>query len=191
MSRMTMSLGKYQQQKYDSKDRALDAARLADRLLIDVIVGTRSIDIFHKMNFNNKIHPVVFHGKLRMCYSQILLGLSKFTEFYKAYHDIIPTDCRTPCKNIMKIIKNKGIYEFRSKYVAHLIDEKTGRPLNLDKLEEYLDGIFGEDETKFIRWVNDQKNIFPTTVVSVIEKTRDEIMKQNMISKEEMNQWMQ
>jgi hypothetical protein len=98
-------------------------------------------------------------------------------------------DCRAPCKNVMKIIKSKGIYEFRSKYVAHLIDEKTGRPLNLDELEEYLDGIFGRDETNFIRWVNDQKNVFPTTVVSVIEKTRDEIMKQNGISKEEMNQW--
>ncbi len=180
----------HQQRKYDTKERSLDAARLADRLLIDVIVGTRSIDIFNKMNSSNMIqHPVIFHGKLRMCYSHILLGLSKFIELYEAYHDVIPADCRTPCKNIMKIIKSKGIHEFRSKYVAHLIDKETGRPLNLDELAIYLDGIFGEDDAKFIRWVNDQKNDFPNTVVSVIEKTRDRIMEQNGILKEEMNQW--
>jgi len=89
----------------------------------------------------------------------------------------------------MKIIEGKSIYDFRSKYVAHLIDQKTGRPLNFDELEQYIDGIFGKDEANFIRWVNDQKNVFPSTVVSVIEKTRDEIMKQNQISKEEMTQW--
>ena len=173
----------------NTKDKALDAARLADRLLIDVIVGTRSIDIFYKMNSNNTIHPVVFHGKLRMCYSHILLGLSKFTEFYKAYNDVIPVDCRIQCKNVSEIIECKGINKFRNKYVAHLIDKKTGRSLNLDEIEKYLDGFFGEDETNFIKWVNDQENVFPSTVVSVIEKTRDEIMKQNGISKKEMNQW--
>ena len=175
----------------NTTNKALDAARLVDKLLIDVIVGTRSIDIFHKMNSNNTIHPVVFHGKLRMCYSHILLGLSKFTEFYEAYNDVIPVDCKIPCKNVLKIIKGKGIKELRNKYFAHLIDKKTGRPLNLVEIEECLDRLFGngQDGTNFIRWVNGQKNVFPNTVVSVIEKTRDGILKQNRISKEKMNQW--
>jgi len=173
----------------NTRNRALDAARLMDRLLVDVTVGTRSLEIFDSLNSKTAIHAVVFYGMHRMCHSQTLLGLSKFIEFYKTYHDVIPVDCKTPCKSVMKIIESKQIYEFRSKYVAHLIDEKTGRPLNLDELEQYLGGIFGQDETNFIRWINDQKNIFPTTVVSVLEKTRDEIMKQNGISKEEMNQW--
>jgi hypothetical protein len=173
----------------NTRDRALDAARLVARLLIDVIVGARSLDIFDSLNSKTAIPPVVFHGMRRMCYSETLLGLSKFTEFYQAYHDVIPADCKTSCKNVMKIIQSKGIHEFRSKYVAHLIDRKTGRPLNLDELERYVEKIFGHDDTTFISWVNDQKNIFPTTVVSVLEKTRDEIMKENGISKEEMNQW--
>ena len=88
----------------------------------------------------------------------------------------------------MKIIESKKIYDFRSKYVAHVIDEDTGRPLNLNELEDYIGAIFGQDETSFIRWVNDQKNIFPTTVVSVLEKTRDEMMRENGISKGEMSQ---
>ncbi len=87
------------------------------------------------------------------------------------------------------MIKGKRIDEFRSKYVAHLIDKKTGRPLNLDQLERYVEGIFGQVEAGLIKWVNDQKNIFPTTVVSVLERTRDEIMKGNGISREEMTQW--
>lgn len=125
----------------------------------------------------------------RMCHCHTLLGLSKFGEFYKAYRGLIPADCRTPCKGIMKMIKGKRIDEFRSKYVAHLIDKKTGRPLNLDQLERYVEGIFGQVEAGLIKWVNDQKNIFPTTVVSVLERTRDEIMKGNGISREEMTQW--
>ena len=74
---------------------------------------------------------------------------------------------------MMKIIESKGIYDFRNKYVAHVIDENTGRPLNLNELEVYIGAIFGEDETSFIKWVNDQTNVFPTTLVSVLEKTWD------------------
>ncbi len=173
----------------NKRDRALDAARLLDRLLIDVIVGTRSLDIFESMNSNNPIQPVVFHGMRRMSHSHTLLGLSKFIEFYRTYHDLIPPACRTPCKNMMKIIESKGIYDFRNKYVAHVIDENTGRPLNLNELEVYIGAIFGEDETSFIKWVNDQTNVCPTTLVSVLEKTWDEMMKENGISEEEMSQW--
>jgi len=173
----------------NGRGRALDAARLLDRLLIDVVVGTRILDIFESQNSKNTIQPVVFHGMRRMSHSHTLLGLSKFIEFYKTYHDLIPPACRTPCKNMMKIIESKKIYDFRSKYVAHVIDEDTGRPLNLNELEDYIGAIFGQDETSFIRWVNDQKNVFPTTVVSVLENTRDEMMKENGISKEEMSQW--
>jgi len=172
----------------NGRGRALDAARLLDRLLIDVVVGTRILDIFESQNSKNTIQPVVFHGMRRMSHSHTLLGLSKFIEFYKTYHDLIPPACRTPCKNMMKIIESKKIYDFRSKYVAHVIDEDTGRPLNLNELEDYIGAIFGQDETSFIRWVNDQKNVFPTTVVSVLEKTRDEMMRENGISKGEMSQ---
>ncbi len=171
------------------RGRALDAARLLDRLLIDVIVGTRSLDIFERLNSKNTIHAVVFHGMRRMSHSHTLLGLSKLIEFYKAYNSLIPPACRIPCKNMMKIIESKKIYDFRSKYVAHVIDEDTGRLLNLNELEDYIDAIFGQDEMNFFKWVNDQKNVFPTTVVSVLEKTRDEMMKENGISKREMSQW--
>ena len=172
----------------NGRGRALDAARLLDRLLIDVVVGTRILDIFESQNSKNTIQPVVFDGMRRMSHSHTLLGLSKFIEFYKTYHDLIPPACRTPCKNMMKIIESKKIYDFRSKYVAHVIDEDTGRPLNLNELEDYIGAIFGQDETSFIRWVNDQKNVFPTTVVSVLEKTRDAMMRENGISKGEMSQ---
>jgi hypothetical protein len=172
----------------NARDEVLDAVRLLDRLLIDVVVGTRSLDIFERLNSKTAIRPVVFHGMRRLSHSHTLLGLSKFIEFDKAYHNLIPLPCQTPCKDMMKIIESKRIYDFRSKYVAHVIDEDTGRPLNLNQVEEYIEAIFGQDETNFIKWVNDQKNIFPTTVVSVLEKTRDKKMEENGISQEEMNQ---
>lgn len=173
----------------NERSRALDAIRLLDRLLIDIVVGTRSLDIFESLNLKNTIQPVVFDGMRRMSHSHTLLGLSKFIEFYRTYHDLIPPACRTPCKNMMKIIESKKICDFRNKYVAHVIDEGTGRPLNLNELEDYIGAIFGQDETSFIRWVNDQESVFPTTVVSVFQNTRDEMMKENGISKGEMSQW--
>lgn len=165
-----------------TRDRALEAARLLDRLLVDVVVGTRSLEIFERLNSKATIQPVVFRGMQRMSHSQTLLGLSKFIEFYRAYHNLIPVACRTPCKNMTKMIESKKIYDFRSKYVAHVIDEDTGRPLNLNELEEYIEAIFGQDETIFIKWVNDQKNVFPTTVVSILERTRDEMMRKEKVS---------
>ena len=128
---------------------------------------------------------------LRMCHSHILLSLFKILEFYKTYNNLIPETCRTPFKNLLKSIEAKKIDEFRNKYVGHIIDEKTGRPLNLQELEAYLNSIYGENEAHFVSWVNDQKNVFPNTVCSIIETTRDQIMKENGIAKEEMSQWKQ
>ncbi|HYA12737.1 MAG TPA: hypothetical protein VEF33_00190, partial [Syntrophales bacterium] len=150
---------------------------------------TRSLEIFEGLNRKTTIHPVVYHGMRRMCQSQTILGLSKFLEFYGAYHDLIPKDCKERCKNIKKGIEAKKIYDFRSKYVAHLIDKETGRPLDLDQLDYYVASIFGEDERHFILWVNDQSKKFPETVVSVLERTRDGIMAEHAISKDEMNPW--
>jgi hypothetical protein len=187
--RTVQPLGGIERKLMIDKTRALDGARLLDRLLIDVIVGTRSLEIFERLNRQKTIHPVVFHGMRRMCHSQTLLGLSKFLEFYDAYHDLIPTECKEHCKNIKKGIEAKKIYDFRSKYVAHLIDKSTGRPLDPDQLDHYVRNIFGDDERHFILWVNDQKKKFPETVVSVLERTRDGIMKDHAITKDEMNQW--
>ena len=88
----------------------------------------------------------------------------------------------------MKIIESKKIGDFRNKYVAHIIDNETGRPLNIEELDVYLKSIYGHDRSHFVSWVNDRKNNFPDTVVSVVARTRDFIMKDNGITKEEMNQ---
>jgi hypothetical protein len=172
-----------------TRERALDAWGLVDRLLVDVVVGTRSLDIFESLNSKVAIRPAVYAGMRRMCHSQTLLGLAKFAEFYETYRGLIPADCRAPCKDTVKTFKRKRIHEFRSKYVAHLVDKETGRPLNLDQLERYVAGIYGQDEAGFVRWVHDQKNVFPTTVVSVLERTRDEIAKEHGISMGEMIRW--
>lgn len=175
--------------KTGTKEHALEAARLLDRLLVDLVVGTRSLEIFNAINGKREIRPEVFHGMLRMCHSHILLGLFKTIEFYKTYHDLIPKSCRVPFKDLMKSVQAKKIDKFRNKYIGHIIDEKTGRPLNMQELEAYLSSIYGEDDSQFVSWVNDQKNLFPSTACSVLESTRDEIMKEHGIAKQEMSQW--
>ena len=173
----------------EMKERAIEAAQLFDRLMIDLIIGTRSLEIFEAFNRNKQLLAVTYHGMRRMAYSHIILSLNKYLELYQAYHDVIPASCRKECKRLMKIIESKPIEEFRHKYVGHLLDKKTKRPLSVTELENIIPRIYGEDETIFLHWVNKRGRKYPETVVSILQKTRDEIMQDNAISKEEFDQW--
>ena len=89
----------------------------------------------------------------------------------------------------MKIIGSKPIEEFRNRYVGHLLNDKTKRPLSLEEIIDVTSRIYGENEATFINWVNKKGRTYPETVVSILEKTRSEIMREYNISKEEFDQW--
>lgn len=168
------------------KTKAIEATRILNMLLLDLIVGTRSLDIFNKI-LTKKPWGKAEPGMIRMCHYHFLFALDKIVEFYDCYHLIIPVDCKKEYKGIVRQINKKGIVEFRNKYVGHIRNRDTGRPLDVKELETYLTRIYGESEEIFISWINDHKNVFPSTVVSIVEYTRDGIMEKYSVSDEDIN----
>jgi hypothetical protein len=171
----------------NKKSRAIDAARILNMLRLELIVGTRSLEIFNKILPHRELGGAAEQGMIRMCHFHFLLSLCKFVEFYDHYHSIIPEDCKQQFKGAVREINKKGIIEFRNKYIGHILEKRTGRPLDLINIETYLHRIYGNDDEVFIAWINDHKNIFPTTVVSVVEHTRTRIMESYSISDIDIN----
>lgn len=112
----------------------------------------------------------------RMALSYLFLTLDKWIEFYERFGRVIPEDCREPAKVLKKEIEQRGIRRFRNTFVGHIWDKKRARPLTADEVAEAADAIVKGDEDAFCRWCNDPDgNVYPNTVVSVIERTRDRL----------------
>ena len=173
----------------DQKTRATEAAQILNLLLLDMIVGTRSLDIFNKILPPKERWGKAEHGMIRMCHFHFLLALHKFAEFYDHYHLFITDDCKQQFKAAVREINQKGIVEFRNKYIGHILQKKTGRPLDVMEMETYLQRIYGNhDDEVFVSWINDHKNAFPATVVSIVQHTRDRIMESYSVSDDDINE---
>jgi hypothetical protein len=99
------------------------------------------------------------HALIRMVCSSLATNLWKLYEllkhFGKEVHDSGETHC-SRANAIKKIIEEKDIYGFRSKYAAHAIDNDTKLPLSLAAGEQRIRSIFGEtigEMNAFCSWV--------------------------------------
>lgn len=48
----------------------------------------------------------------KICVSHLVLGLCKFVEFYKRFHQVIPSEHLETCKALVSEINRKGVVEF-------------------------------------------------------------------------------
>ena len=70
--------------------------------------------------------------------------------------------------------------------MGHIWDNAKERPLVHSEIVARLNQITGNDLGRFLRWVNDPDgNVYPATVVSIVEAIRDAIMRQHSISPDE------
>lgn len=112
----------------------------------------------------------------RMCMSYLILTLEKWIEFYDRYNKIIPSDLHSACKNLTKEIVAKDIRGFRNKHIGHIWDNKSKRPLYNSEILHRFNEITKNDVEGFLKWVNDpSNNVFPKTVVSIVETVRDRL----------------
>ena len=78
----------------------------------------------------------------------------------------------------MKILKNKKIVEFRNKVVGHVWDKDKRAPITDEEHDNYIKQIYGGNFESFLLWVNNPgNNIYPKTVVSIVEYTKNKIAK--------------
>lgn len=119
----------------------------------------------------------------RMCTSSLIISLSKLSEVIKHYGKEIngfPRETRVALIKLKQEIEKKKIYQFRSKYAAHVIDKATNMPLSLAEGERRYKEIVGKDTSEivsFCDWIcpeNYAQN--SSSVISVILETRDHIV---------------
>jgi hypothetical protein len=116
-------------------------------------------------------------GVQTMCLQHIVLALAKLAEFWERFHDVVPTEYREQFKLLLKELRRRGVKEFRNKAAGHIWDKDLGRPLVQSEIQERLLRIADGDRRTFLEWVfGEQENIYPKTVVSIVEAVRDRLM---------------
>lgn len=99
------------------------------------------------------------HALVRMVCSSLVVNLSKLSEVLKHFGgevNELSEPLRSQCVDLRREIEKRKIYQFRSKYVAHLIDKTTKQPLSISEGDRRVDEIIGSsigDLNDFCEWV--------------------------------------
>lgn len=129
--------------------------------------------------FRDYFHLDVFEGSddkrggvIRMVCGSLTVNLFKLHEALQLYAEDINKlhePLRTQSNTLRREINARKICDLRSKYVAHVEDKKTKKPINLNDGEQLIKEIFGEtigDLSSFCDWVWQD-------VLSVVVSLRD------------------
>jgi len=156
--------------------KAIEAFRMLNDFVGDLVAGTRSLELFESSGFASKIGANTQMILRRMCLSHLVVTLSKWAELYDRYKVVIPNATREGCLSLRKEIKARGILDFRNTVVGHIWDSKLNRPLMSSEIDTLLSQVLGDSQQSFLTWINNPEgNVFPKTVVAICEATRDAI----------------
>lgn len=168
------------------RGQAVYAADVLNDLVGDFVSG---VMLFHEWETILNAGDVTQETKIavqKISLFHLVLGLSKFEEFYHRFHQVIPPQYRAACKALVRELRQKGVTKFRNKCVGHIWDNDQQRPLVHSEIMARFDNITGGNIPAFLEWINDPKgNIYPSTVVSIVETVRDALMAQYCITFEE------
>jgi hypothetical protein len=163
--------------------KAIEAYRILNDLLGDLIIGTRTVDLYSHPIISSQMSESFKIGVTRLCVFHLIISLNKFIEFYHHYKNIIPEDVKDTCKGLMKILKEKKVPDYRNKVAGHIWDKNKKSPITEEEHDYYSMTIYGNNYDSFLLWINNpNKNIFPETVVSIVEHTKNVIAKKYSLS---------
>jgi hypothetical protein len=166
---------------------AIDAADLLNDFIGDIVTGVMAYREYDQQHRSGRLPLNLMIPIQKMCLSHLTLTLSKWLEVHEKYHAIFPTETVAVCRELNKTIRQRGIPDFRNKCIGHIWDKKVGRPLVQSEIMARLDKIVAGDLPAFLKWLNDPKgNTYPETVVSIVEKIRDDLVAQHGIRPDEI-----
>ncbi len=154
-------------------------------ILVDQIVDltTATIAIRDHIQVMQGEHPPSAKWSVcyfRMCSTFLVVSLSKLFEALDHYGKEIrqfPVEIRDSCAALRAEIERRKIYQFRSKYAAHVIDKVTKMPLSLSEGDRRYKEIVGDDVgdlLAFCDWINPVVMPPPnTSVMFAVLSTRD------------------
>jgi len=156
-------------------------------VLTDLIIDLGTVSKFYNEcyedhdfePFKNKYHL----GKLRMCHMSAIVALSKLSEALVGYADELKACCPNELVKKTwqhkKVIEDKKIFAFRSKYAAHIFDDDIKKPLSLQSGYDRFTNIVGnnlEENQEFYNWINSVKEPSDDLLNHLIE------IKSNLVS---------
>lgn len=160
----------------DQRQDAISAFRVLNYFVGDLVAASQVRDLFLSEKISATVPPRAANCVHRMCLSYLFLTLDKWSEFYRRFNSIIPSDCKPACSQLRRQIERRGIRKFRNTFVGHVWDKDLDRPLTEQEVQAAADRITDGDEAAFAAWCNDHsRNHFPATVVAIVEHTRDRI----------------
>jgi hypothetical protein len=158
------------------RPKAIQAYRILNDFVGDLVAGTRSLEVFESPAFASKIGANTQLVLRRMCLSHLVVTLSKWAELYDKYKALIPSQTRAACLELRKEVEKRGIRDFRNTVVGHIWDSKVRRPLTRAEVDTRLALVLGDSQQSFLTWINDPAgNVFPKTVVAICEAARERI----------------
>ncbi len=171
-----------------TRQDAIYAFQILNYFVGDLVTASQIRRLFQSSIITSKVSPATIDCANRMCLSYLFLTLVKWTEFYDRFHHVIPADCRADCKSLLKEVDRRDIKRFRNTFVGHIWDTKHGRPLTNPEIEVAVTAIVEGDKDAFSTWCNDHKgNVYPVTVVSIVEHTRNRIREEFALTDRELS----
>lgn len=153
-------------------------------LLVDAIYDlVTPATVYREYQSNSGFDPAApkYLGVCRMCNSHAIIALAKLDEainhFGKEIKDF-PEVLRADVYKIKKQIEAKGVYKFRSRYVAHAFNGEgnSKAPLHISEGYQMLTNITGPRLDEFYCWICPEENHESDNsfgVVPVVVKMRD------------------
>jgi len=162
-----------------NRERAIEAVDILNDMIANCVAPVNVFkDYFIKRDGDESknSHLIALY---RLCMSQAILTLIKWVEFYEKYGGLIPDNMRSKCKLLLKRVKDRDVEYFRKSCIGHIWNKEKNRPLYNSEIEDLLKKITMNHVGNFMKWINDsENNSYPTTVVSIIERLRDDIAAQ-------------
>jgi hypothetical protein len=167
---------------------AIEATRILNTFIGDIVIGSRCIELFEKALKGKKISNGMRIHLARLVFFHLILILAKWLEFYEKYKQVIPNDIKSECKALTKEIKKRKVAEFRNKYLGHIWDNDTQAPLETSQVNQFMAEITKGNSGEFLLWMNNpSENKFPKTVISIVSELRNRIRDDNKLLEEEIS----
>jgi hypothetical protein len=86
-------------------------------------------------------------------YGMLALTLCKVMEFHTAFRSQIVADLRDELDSVNSRLARSRILDYRNKYVGHIFDRRTKKPLHPTAILGYWEALLeGQDEEQFRAW---------------------------------------
>jgi len=161
----------------------LDAIYVLNDIFDYLVAGTMVFDTYQlKYELGEFSQPGIVAVQ-KMCVSHLILGLSKFVEFWEYYHHLIPDELKPEVKVTVSKLQSQDLKHFRNTVVAHIWDKKLKRTRTQIEVIEQLNRISNNSPKTFLTWINNPRgNVYPKNLVSIVETIRDRLREKHSVT---------